>query len=327
MTMNQREHRPAAAEGVALILLGACCAGLGWLGLSLATGCLPLPAGWLGVAPLPRPTHPAGLDPLATALAGAAGFGLALVSAVLIGWVLLVLGAAGCAALAVRCGGRGRLGAEAIARLTLACSPRAARPVAAALLAACTGLAGIGTATASTGSTGRVSSVDGRAVALPEAGWRAHPGAGRSALPLAGWSSLPDASWSPRTPTPDGHGGRADLPAAGWTAGPPAAPTPSQRPGEVSLVSSGSPRDSAQPGPPAQVVVRRGDSLWTLAARRLGPQADDAQVAAQWPRWWAANRAVIGDDPDLLVPGTVLEAPTRAPSRTDHPAPSPRRTS
>jgi nucleoid-associated protein YgaU len=44
-------------------------------------------------------------------------------------------------------------------------------------------------------------------------------------------------------------------------------------------------------------------------ARHLGPDATDAEVAAQWPRWHAANRSVIGDDPDLLLPGQVLRAP------------------
>ncbi|MFC3806479.1 LysM peptidoglycan-binding domain-containing protein [Terrabacter sp. MAHUQ-38] len=60
------------------------------------------------------------------------------------------------------------------------------------------------------------------------------------------------------------------------------------------------------------VTVRRGDSLWALAARHLGAGASDAQVAREWPRWYAANRSVIGDDPDLLVPGQQLRPPDRA---------------
>ena len=35
----------------------------------------------------------------------------------------------------------------------------------------------------------------------------------------------------------------------------------------------------------------------------------DADRAAEWPRWWAANRDVVGDDPDLLRPGQRLVAP------------------
>ena len=60
---------------------------------------------------------------------------------------------------------------------------------------------------------------------------------------------------------------------------------------------------------PASVVVHRGDSLWQIAARSLGRRATTSRTAAAWPRWWAANRVVIGDDPDLLRPGLVLRAP------------------
>jgi nucleoid-associated protein YgaU len=52
--------------------------------------------------------------------------------------------------------------------------------------------------------------------------------------------------------------------------------------------------------------------LWGIAARHLGPDASDAEVAREWPRWHAANRDVVGDDPDLLLPGQVLHAPARA---------------
>ena len=62
----------------------------------------------------------------------------------------------------------------------------------------------------------------------------------------------------------------------------------------------------------AHVVVRRGDTLWDLARRHLGGSATDAEVAAEWPRWHAANRAVIGDDADLLRPGQRLVPPAEA---------------
>ncbi|UPK76171.1 hypothetical protein MU582_05900 [Nocardioidaceae bacterium SCSIO 66511] len=58
------------------------------------------------------------------------------------------------------------------------------------------------------------------------------------------------------------------------------------------------------------VIVRSGDSLWRVAAERLPPGADDAAVARACKRWYAANRAAIGPDPDLLLPGTRLEPPT-----------------
>ncbi|MBV9290883.1 MAG: LysM peptidoglycan-binding domain-containing protein [Frankiales bacterium] len=59
----------------------------------------------------------------------------------------------------------------------------------------------------------------------------------------------------------------------------------------------------------ASVVVRPGDSLWTIAARRLGRRATPTAVAASWPRWWATNRSVIGANPDLIHPGQRLTPP------------------
>ncbi len=56
-------------------------------------------------------------------------------------------------------------------------------------------------------------------------------------------------------------------------------------------------------------VVLRGESLWSIAAAELGPNASDSAIAARWPHWYAANRAVIGPDPDLLLPGQVLHSP------------------
>ena len=57
------------------------------------------------------------------------------------------------------------------------------------------------------------------------------------------------------------------------------------------------------------VTVRRGDTLWSIAARHLAAGASDAEVARAWPRWYAANRAVIGENPDLIRPGMRLVPP------------------
>lgn len=57
-------------------------------------------------------------------------------------------------------------------------------------------------------------------------------------------------------------------------------------------------------------VVRRGDSLWHIAARELPSGATSAQIATRWQQWYAANRATIGPDPDQLEIGQRLEVPS-----------------
>jgi LysM repeat protein len=54
----------------------------------------------------------------------------------------------------------------------------------------------------------------------------------------------------------------------------------------------------------ARYVVQPGDTLSGIAAR-LG-------LRGGWPALYAANRSVIGPDPDLIDPGTVLALPGRA---------------
>lgn len=64
--------------------------------------------------------------------------------------------------------------------------------------------------------------------------------------------------------------------------------------------------------PAASVVVARGDSLWRIAAQHLPGAPSDRRIAASWPRWYAANRKVVGPDPNHITPGEVLHAPTNA---------------
>ena len=61
-------------------------------------------------------------------------------------------------------------------------------------------------------------------------------------------------------------------------------------------------------------VVVRGDCLWDiaegwLAAQHPGAPVSDAEVARAVHAWCQANTAVLGDDPDLLLPGQVLRPP------------------
>lgn len=64
-----------------------------------------------------------------------------------------------------------------------------------------------------------------------------------------------------------------------------------------------------RPAASAVITVAPGDSLWRIAANHLGSEAGAPDIAAEWPRWFEANRAVIGMDPDLIHPGQRLTAP------------------
>ncbi|WP_432479376.1 LysM peptidoglycan-binding domain-containing protein [Nocardioides sp. GXQ0305] len=57
------------------------------------------------------------------------------------------------------------------------------------------------------------------------------------------------------------------------------------------------------------VRVQRGDTLWDLAAADLPDRAPLAAVDERWRVIHAANREVVGDDPDLILPGQRLRLP------------------
>jgi nucleoid-associated protein YgaU len=77
----------------------------------------------------------------------------------------------------------------------------------------------------------------------------------------------------------------------------------------AAVAEAPSPAPAAGSPSRAHVTVVPGDTLWSIAAQHLAGPAPDRSVAAAWPRWYAANRSVIGPDPDLLAVGLVLEAP------------------
>lgn len=61
--------------------------------------------------------------------------------------------------------------------------------------------------------------------------------------------------------------------------------------------------------PGSRVVVRAGDSLWLIAEHRLPGAASAAEVLRLSSRLYDLNSSVIGDDPDLILPGMTLIAP------------------
>lgn len=145
------------------------------------------------------------------------------------------------------------------------------------------------------------------------------PGAGAPAATV-------DLGWQPTAPgaaavDPAPGPGPAPVATGGW--GPsdadaaPGAEVPAEPPGAhgaeppSTATASAVRRDAARPGPApdGSVVVHRGDTLWDIAARWLGGSPADADVLAATVRWHEANREIVGDDPDVVLPGQVLRPP------------------
>lgn len=93
------------------------------------------------------------------------------------------------------------------------------------------------------------------------------------------------------------------------------APAPAERSAAVEAPALGAPLPAPAvapapaaayapvPPPPGSVLVRRGDTLWALAAAHLGDPL-------RWPGLHATNRGRIRD-PDLIYPGQRLDVPAR----------------
>ena len=86
--------------------------------------------------------------------------------------------------------------------------------------------------------------------------------------------------------------------------------------------SSSRAQSSAGPDPqtsstPTYTVVP-GESLWSITARLLPAGSGPEQIAQAWPVLYRANSDVVGADPSLIRPGTVLSVPDSlsAPSTT-----------
>jgi nucleoid-associated protein YgaU len=90
-------------------------------------------------------------------------------------------------------------------------------------------------------------------------------------------------------------------------AAPPQAPKPAGAPAaKPGAPASGGPQavPVSQPagGAGQSYTVQKGDSLSKIAKKHLG----DANA---WKKIYEANRATIGDDPDLIKPGQKLQIP------------------
>jgi nucleoid-associated protein YgaU len=154
-------------------------------------------------------------------------------------------------------------------------------------------------------------------------------GAALAAGPVTGSAAWADESLGARMSAAEQLDHRRGLPAIDRPALDPAALPPIDRPADPLPAATRTPTGPPPPAPVATpassllpgnprptatiehaVVVRRGDTLWHIAARHLGSTVTPAEVATEWPRWWHANQDVIGDDPDVILPGQVLRPPS-----------------
>jgi hypothetical protein len=211
-------------------------------------------------------------------------------------------------------------------RLAARVAPALSRRAAAALVGVAVGGALVpGAALAATRAAPTSAAAWSTGAAATTAGGETATTARGAAAPTAGGGATSSSAqlgpgWTPTAPP---------RPATATAGGRPADATPS--PSSATAISAEAPgwtptRPVQRPQASAEVlglrpgartaadavVVHRGDTLWSIVARRIGPDASDAEVAAAWPAWHEANRSVIGDDPDLLVPGQQLQVPAHA---------------
>lgn len=105
--------------------------------------------------------------------------------------------------------------------------------------------------------------------------------------------------------------GAHPTPTSSAQAGPPGGPSQNAPLGAVSSTAKPEVMSKAAPKM-ARHVVRSGESLWSITQDTLGSRSTNALVRATWPQLWKANHATIGEDPNIIQPGQVLQIPKLA---------------
>jgi hypothetical protein len=214
----------------------------------------------------------------------------------------------------------GRLGAAAD-RWALTWAPAWSRRVAAVLVGAAVGTAlAPGTALGDSSAPAATAARGVTATAAPDSTTTTAPDSTTTAAP--GFTATISTPIQPSRPA-SGESAAFHVVGPGWTPSRPVQrpqPSPGLVTGAQGATSTtgttggtgttGTSSARAQRNSSGEVVVLRGDTLWDIARSHLGPGASDAEVAEAWPAWYDANRAVIGDDPDVIRPGQILRQPT-----------------
>jgi hypothetical protein len=239
---------------------------------------------------------------LATAGADRATFEIAAAALWLVAaWLAVGLAASCCARLP---GVAGRC-AHAVAAAVL---PRAVYRLAAGAAGLGVVLApGLASASPAAPSTARAAQIMPAVPAVTSSATPSWPTDGAPHAPA--WPTSAPPTSTPPTSAPPTSAPPPSTPATS-TAGTPtrAAPAPTT-PARAPTTPARAHPTKPDRGPAHTVVVRPGDSLWRIAAAHLPASAATPRIAAAWPRWYAANRRVIGDDPGHITPGQHLKTP------------------
>lgn len=123
--------------------------------------------------------------------------------------------------------------------------------------------------------------------------------------PVAEQTTPVDEPTPPSRETP-----AATVPTAATAAAVPSIATPNAAPPTPVVTAPASTPVARPVAAPKTVMVQPGDCLWDIAAAHLPQGASTTAVHAAWQAWYETNRAVIGDDPNLVIPGQELQAPT-----------------
>ena len=133
-----------------------------------------------------------------------------------------------------------------------------------------------------------------------------------------------DLGWRPTSSAPSSPSSQSSTPSTPADQSPSSASTGSSDSEGASQSADSTPPGSqaAQPptgpdAPPSSSpthTVAPGESLWSITARLLPAGSGPARIAQAWPALYRANSGVIGADPSLIRPGTVLSIPDSLPA-------------
>jgi hypothetical protein len=85
---------------------------------------------------------------------------------------------------------------------------------------------------------------------------------------------------------------------------------PLTRPVSLTKMVTPGPMEDSSMGGSGSVMVRPGDSLWSIASRMCGPSASGEDIHTELMAVWTMNKTLIGADPNLIFPGQRLMLPT-----------------